>query len=101
MFQNRYHSIACDEDAYFREMVRYIHLNPIRAHLVKNLVELDLYHWCGHSALMGRIKHHWQGRDYVLSWFGKKEGEAQRAYRKQMSVTPRASFSGKRVQDLY
>jgi putative transposase len=84
LFQNRYHSIVCDEDAYFRELVRYIHLNPIRAHSVKNLLELDRYHWCGHSVLMGRIKHHWQDRDYVLSWFGKEEGEARRAYRKYM-----------------
>ncbi len=43
--------------------------------------ELDRYRWCGHSVVMGRIKHEWQGRDYVLSWFGKKEGEAKRAYR--------------------
>ena len=28
LFQNRYKSIVCDEDSYFRELVRYIHLNP-------------------------------------------------------------------------
>jgi putative transposase len=82
LFQNRYHSIVCDEDVYFRELVRYIHLNPIRAHLVSNLSELDGYRWSGHAALMGRIKQNWQDRDYVLSWFGKREGEAQKAYRK-------------------
>jgi len=31
LFQNRYKSIVCDEDSYFRELVRYIHLNPLRA----------------------------------------------------------------------
>ena len=31
LFQNRYKSIVCEEDAYFRELVRYIHLNPLRA----------------------------------------------------------------------
>jgi len=81
LFQNRYKSIVCDEDAYFRELVRYIHLNPIRAKVVKTMAELDRYRWCGHSVVMGRIKHEWQDRDYVLSWFGKKEGEARRAYR--------------------
>lgn len=35
LFQNRYKSIVCDEDAYFTELVRYIHLNPLRAKLVK------------------------------------------------------------------
>jgi putative transposase len=84
LFQNRYHSIVCDEEVYFRELVRYIHLNPLRAHLVNNLPELDRYPWCGHAVLMGRIKNDWQDRDYVLSWFGKREREARRVYRKYM-----------------
>jgi putative transposase len=85
LFQNRYKSIVCDEDAYFRELVRYIHLNPLRAKAVKTLSELDRYSWCGHSVLMGRVKHEWQDRDYVLSWFGDKEGPARRAYRQYVS----------------
>ncbi|MFB3886786.1 MAG: transposase, partial [Thermodesulfobacteriota bacterium] len=84
LFQNRYHSFVCDEDVYFGELVRYIHLNPLRTHMVSDLSELDRYPWCGHAVLMGKIKSDWQDRDYVLSWFGKREGEAQRAYRKYM-----------------
>lgn len=84
LFQNRYHSIVCDEDLYFRELVRYIHLNPLRAYLVSSLSALDRYPWCGHAVLMGQIKYDWQDRDYVLSWFGRREGEARRAYRKYM-----------------
>lgn len=84
LFQNRYHSIVCDEDVYFRELVRYIHLNPLRAHLVNKLSELERYPWCGHGVLMGRIKNDWQDRDYVLSWFGKREREGRRAYREYM-----------------
>ncbi len=48
LFQNRYKSIVCDEDEYFLELVRYIHLNPIRASMVKNMSELDKYPWAGH-----------------------------------------------------
>lgn len=81
LFQNRYKSIVCDEDAYFTELVRYIHLNPLRAKEVKDVSDLDRYPWCGHSVLMGRRKHPWQERDYVLSWFGKTEGEARKEYR--------------------
>jgi putative transposase len=81
LFQNRYKSIVCDEDRYFQELVRYIHLNPIRAKVVKTMSELDKYRWSGHGVLMGRIKHEWQDRDYVLSWFGNKEGQAKKAYR--------------------
>jgi REP element-mobilizing transposase RayT len=81
VFQNRYKSIVCEEDRYFRELVRYIHLNPLRAKLVESLAQLDRYLWCGHSVLMKKIKNDWQDRDYVLKWFGTKEGEAKRAYR--------------------
>ena len=44
LFQNRYKSIVCEEDVYFKELVRYIHLNPFRAKLVKTLSELDKSH---------------------------------------------------------
>jgi hypothetical protein len=81
LFQNRYKSIICDEDAYFTLLVRYIHLNPLRAKLVNSLEQLDRYRWCGHSTIVGKIKNDWQDRDYVLKWFGNKEGEATGAYR--------------------
>jgi putative transposase len=81
LFQNRYKSIICEEDAYFQELVRYIHLNPLRAMLVKTLSGLERYPWCGHSVLMGKRRHEWQDRDYVLSWFGSSEDKAKKAYR--------------------
>ena len=56
-------------------------VNPLRAKLVENLSELDRYRWCGHGVLMDRIKHDWQDRDYVLSWFDDKEGQAEKGYR--------------------
>ena len=36
LFQNRYKSMVCDGDSYFTELVRYIHLNPLRVGLVKD-----------------------------------------------------------------
>jgi putative transposase len=82
LFQNRYKSIVCEEGSYFNELVRYIHLNPLRSKLVESLGRLDRYRWCGHSVLMGRTKNDWQDRDYVLKRFGGKEGEAKKAYRR-------------------
>ena len=60
LFQNRYKSIVCEEDPYFKELVRYIHLNPLRTKLVKSLAELDGYCWCGNSVLRGWLKNDWQ-----------------------------------------
>jgi len=56
LFQNRYKSVVCEEDPYLLELIRYIHLNPLRAGLVKDLRELDRYPWSGHSAILGRRK---------------------------------------------
>lgn len=81
LFQNRYKSIVCEENSYFKELIRYIHLNPLRVALVESLVALDGYRWCGHSVLMGRSKNDWQDRDYVLRFFGTIEGEAKKNYR--------------------
>ncbi len=82
LFQNRYRSIVCEEDAYLLELVRYIHLNPLRASLVRNLGELDRYPWSGHRVLLGREKNDWQERRYVLEQFHGREKEAIRSYRR-------------------
>lgn len=80
LFQNRYKSILCEEDAYLLELVRYIHLNPLRAGVVDNLRELGLYSYSGHCVLMGKKKREWQERDYVLGYFGGTEREARKEY---------------------
>jgi putative transposase len=80
LFQNRYKSIICQEDTYLRELVRYIHLNPIRAGLVQTLEELRSFKYCGHSSLMGKAKREWQDTDYVLGYFGRSRTEARKAY---------------------
>jgi putative transposase len=82
LFQNRYKSIVCEEDTYLLELVRYIHLNPLRASFVKNVGELDRYPWSGHRVLVGREKNDWQERDYVLRRFHRQEKEAIRNYRR-------------------
>jgi putative transposase len=81
LFQNRFKSILCQEDTYLLELVRYIHLNPIRASLVENLDQLGGYAYCGHSVMMGRLKIPWQDTESVLGMFGEKVGAARRAYR--------------------
>ena len=72
LFQNRYKSIVCQEETYLKELVRYIHLNLLRAGLVKNLTELNRFLWSGHSALMGKVERKWQDAEYVLSFFGSR-----------------------------
>jgi len=86
LFQNRFTSIVCDEEPYFLELVRYIHLNPLRAHVVERLEGLDFYRWSSHRVLVGRAANSWQDCDYVLSWFGRTKKAATMAYRKFLAA---------------
>ena len=81
LFQNRYKSVVCQEDAYLVELVRYIDLNPLWRKVVADLEELENYSYCGHSALMGRKKREWQDVEYILGFFGKRLSDARKKYR--------------------
>jgi REP element-mobilizing transposase RayT len=81
LFQNRYKSILCEEEPYLLELIRYIHLNPLRAGLVPDLETLDRYRWSGHAVLLGHRSMEGQETDEVLSRFGKSRTRARRSYR--------------------
>ena len=80
LFQDRFKSIICQEDAYLKELVRYIHLNPLRAGIVSDLSHLNRYKYCGHTVLMGKRKCEWMDTKYVLSYFGKTVSKARGLY---------------------
>ena len=81
LFQNRYKSILCQEETYLLELVRYIHLNPLRARLVQDLNRLERYPFCGHGAVMGRFECDWQESRAVLACFGKRVNSARVKYK--------------------
>jgi putative transposase len=81
LFENRYKSILCDEDNYLLALIRYIHLNPVRAGIVSTINELDNYPWSGHSAVMGKKNNDWMDISYVLSQFAGRKTAARNAYR--------------------
>ncbi len=81
LFQNRYKSIVCEEDPYLLELIRYIHLNPVRAGLVKDLEALEFYPWCGHAEILGKSQKSGIVEDWVLSLFSQHEESARQRYR--------------------
>jgi REP element-mobilizing transposase RayT len=85
LFQNRFKSIICQEDLYFREVVRYIHLNPMRSGWVADLHRLEDFPFTGHSAVLGRVERPWQSSAYVLSFFG-NGCSAREGYREFVSA---------------
>jgi len=80
-FQNRYESVVCEEDSYLLELVRYIHLNPVRAGLVKSMAKLDSYKWSGHAVVTERAVLPGQTVDEVLQMFDYNKNCAVRKYR--------------------
>lgn len=81
LFQNRYKSIVCEEEPYLLELVRYIHLNPLRAGLVSDMDGLDCYPWCGHGILLGQRTLQGQVSEEILGRFATRMPEARQLYR--------------------
>jgi putative transposase len=80
LFQNRYKSILCQEDAYLLALVRYIHLNPLRAGVVDGYRRLPAYRYCGHGVLLGTHQIDFQHTGPVLHRFAKTVKAARTRY---------------------
>ncbi len=82
LFQGRYKSILIDADNYLLELVRYIHLNPVRAKIVK---KPENYKWSGHQTYIGIKNKEWLSVEEVLKQYSKQRGRARRMYSKYIS----------------
>lgn len=77
LFEKRYHPILVDADEYLLELLRYIHLNPVRAHMVSST---DEYPWSSHHAYRGVRAEPWVTTDFALSMFHHERSSAMDAY---------------------
>ena len=80
LFQNQYKSIVVEAEPYLVELVRNLHLNPLRAKGLPDLQTLDRYPWTGHSALLGTVPRSWQDTATILAHFGPTSARTRRAY---------------------
>ncbi len=78
LFQGRYKAILCDKDAYLKELVRYIHLNPVRAGLVKRPED---YEWGSHLSYLGKGGKGLIDEGFVLEQFGGSGSLGRKRYR--------------------
>lgn len=79
LFQGRYKAILCQKETYLLELIRYICLNPVRAHLVKRPID---WRWCSFNELFQHGNEHVVSADDVLELFGKRRVVAVRALQK-------------------
>lgn len=77
LFQGRYKAILCDRDGYLLSLVKYIHLNPVRARIVKTPEE---YQWSSHRTYIRQAAKNSVDGDLVLRLFSEDKGTARRLY---------------------
>lgn len=81
LFERRYKAKLVDVDAYFVSLLRYIHLNPVKAHIVRDPSD---YPWSSHRAYLGEGSPAWLTIDFGLSLFAADLVRARAAYREFM-----------------
>ena len=78
LFQGRYKAILCEKDAYLLSLVKYIHMNPVRAGSAKSPGE---YRWSSHLSYIGQTRSRGiVDSELVLKMFGDDKRKATRAY---------------------
>lgn len=77
LFEKRYHALLVDADEYLLTLLRYIHLNPVRANLVSSP---DEYPWSSHHAYVGRRSEPWVTTEFALRMLGSDRQRATAAY---------------------
>ena len=77
LFQGRFKAILIDESKYFNRLLRYIHLNPVRANIVQTPED---FFWSSHNAYLGQDEITWLTTGYGLSKFGRTVEEARVLY---------------------
>ncbi len=85
LFQGRYKGILCDRDSYLLELVRYLHLNPVRSEIVADPAD---YPWSSHRDYLnsGATKGTAVVQtDWVLEQFAPDMARARRKYKEFVS----------------
>ena len=71
IFRGRFKSILVDDDSYLLHLSRYIHLNPVKAHITK---EPKDYPWSSYNAYISPEKPtNWLHTEFILNMLGDKE----------------------------
>ncbi len=79
VFQGRYKAILIDADSYLVELIRYIHLNPVRAGLT---TLPEHYPWSSEKSYSAEVQHPWLTTDWLLSQFSDSRSYARKRYKK-------------------
>jgi REP element-mobilizing transposase RayT len=85
LFQQRYHALLVDPDAYLLKLIRHVHLQPVRAGRVTDPGE---YAFSSHAAYMGTANIPWLTTNVALRMLAQRPEQARYAYKRLMFETP-------------
>lgn len=88
LFEKRYHALMVDADEYLLTLLRYIHLNPVRANLAASPAD---YPWSSHHAYLGNRQEPWVTTGFALRMFDADRRRAIAAYEAFLSAAPARS----------
>jgi len=88
LFERRYRARLINADRSLLALVRYVHLNPVRAGMVADPCD---YPWSSHRAYLGASCPDWLHIEPVLGTLGPSVEAARAAYRRLMGEAPAAS----------
>jgi REP element-mobilizing transposase RayT len=79
LFQGRFKGFLVEKESYLLELIRYVALNPVRAHMVKRPED---YSWSSYRATAGyETAPPWLTTDWALAPFGRELSMQQSGYR--------------------
>jgi REP element-mobilizing transposase RayT len=73
LFQDRYKSEAVETDHYIFAVLRYIHQNPLKAKMVRDIAT---YQWSSYAEYLGLNDDHYVDKDFVLLLFNEDKAKA-------------------------
>ena len=79
LFRGRYKSVLVQEDSHLLELLRYIHRNPVTAHMCN---AADDYLWTSHQGYLSSAKKwDWLHKEFLLDMFSPGQGRAKKQYK--------------------
>jgi len=82
-FERRYHATLVEDESYLKSVLRYIHLNPVKAGIARDPADFP---WSSHRSYLGGPRETWLCTDFVLQVFGSTPDRAEAAYREFMNL---------------
>ncbi|MBI4366591.1 MAG: transposase [Deltaproteobacteria bacterium] len=95
LFHARYRAILCQRESYLLELIRYIHLNPLRAELVRSFEQLTTYPWTSLPDYLRVEGSRGVAVQEILPLFGKRKGPARTAFFEFMQTAQDMGHQGR------